>query len=102
VLRVVRTLPRDVSSRHVVSQLVRAATATGANYEEARAAESRDDFIHKVGIAAKEIREAAFWLRLVHRSSLTAIALAPLLSEATQLSAILAASIRTARANKHP
>ena len=96
-VRVAGDLPRDVAGRHVASQLVRSATGGGANYEEARAAESRDDFIHKVLIAAKELREAIFWLELVHRAHWTAIDLAPTIDEANQLAAILAASARTAR-----
>lgn len=99
ILRIVKTLPKDVSGRHVASQLVRAATAGGANYEEARASESRADFIHKLGIATKELREAAFWLRLVERSAMTTLPLRATWSEANQLAAILAASARTARSN---
>jgi four helix bundle protein len=57
VLQVARTLPRDVAGRHIASQVVRSSTSGGANYEEARGAESRADFIHKLGIAAKELRE---------------------------------------------
>jgi four helix bundle protein len=98
-LAVVKTLPRDLASRHVAAQLVRSATAAGANYEEARGAESPGDFIHKLAIALKEIREALFWLRLIERSALTTIPLPPLISEANQLAAILGASIRTAKAN---
>ena len=66
IVRLTRKLPRDVGGRHVGSQLVRSATSAGANYEEARAAESRADFIHKVRVAAKEMRETIFWLSLVY------------------------------------
>ena len=96
-VRVAGELPRDVAGRHVASQLVRSATGGGANYEEARAAESRDDFIHKVLFAAKELREAIFWLELVHRSHWSVVDLAPTIQEANQLAAILGASARTAR-----
>lgn len=70
VVRLMKSLPKDVAGRHVGSQLVRAATSGGANYEEGRAAESRGDFIHKVSIAAKEIRESIFWLRLIERGAM--------------------------------
>jgi len=93
-----RALPRDLTSRHIALQLVRSATSAGANYEEARAAESRADFAHKVGIAAKEIRESIYWLRLVQHTGLSNDDLAPLVQEAGELSAILVASRRTARA----
>src|SRR5687768_16943418 len=66
-LRLAAGLPRNVAGRHVAAQLIRSATGGGANYEEGRAAESRNDFIHKVGIAAKEIRETVFWLELIKR-----------------------------------
>ena len=61
-LRIAERLPREAAARHVALQLVRAATSGGANYEEARAAESRADFIHKLRVAAKEVREASYWV----------------------------------------
>jgi len=67
-LRFSSRLPRDAIDRHVALQWVRSATSAGANYEEARAAESRDDFAHKVSVAAKESREAGYWTALVHRA----------------------------------
>ena len=98
ILDMATRLPRSVGGRHVAGQIVRSASGGGANYEEARAAESRDDFIHKLGIAAKEVRETIFWLRLIHRSGWTAAGIPPLTREAQALAAILGASIRTARA----
>ena len=98
-LRVSGELPSHPSGRHVALQLARAATAGGANYEEARAAESRSDFIHKVGIACKEVRETAYWLKVIKRAGWKTTELEGLLSEAHQLAAILSASARTARAN---
>ena len=95
VIRVAKALPKDVMGRHVATQLIRAATSGGANYEEARGAQSPDDFIHKLSIATKELRESIYWLKLVQRSA--SISTTTALSEANQLCAILAASIRTAR-----
>jgi four helix bundle protein len=92
-------LPIHPSGRHVALQLARAGTGSGANYEEARAAESRSDFIHKVGIASKEVRGTAYWLTVVRRAAWKATGLEDLLNEALQLAAILSASARTARAN---
>ena len=69
VLRLVRELQRDSIGRHVARQLLRSSTAGGANYEEARSAESRADFAHKVGIAAKEVRQSRYWLRLSAEAS---------------------------------
>jgi four helix bundle protein len=69
-LDVVRRLERDSVGRHVARQLLRSASAGGANYEESRAAESRADFVHKVSIAAKELRESRYWLRLASAAKL--------------------------------
>lgn len=91
-------LPGDPASKHVTKQLWRAVTGGGANYEEARGAESRADFVHKVRIATKELREAHYWLRVVQRSSwLTPGAADGLVNETDQLIAILVASARTAK-----
>jgi len=99
VMRVVARLPktRDPAARHIASQLIRSATSGGANHEEARAAESRDDFVHKVGIAAKELRESLYWLRLIQAAGWAVVGLGPAIREAGELAAILGASARTAR-----
>ncbi len=98
VLRLVRMLRSDAVARHVARQLLRAATAGGANYKESRSAESRADFTHKVSIAAKELRESLYWLRLISEADLASRdALAPLIREAGELLAILTASANTAK-----
>lgn len=66
-----------------------------SNYQEARHAESRADFVHKVGVAAKELGETLYWLRLVDKLAL--LPSSPMAQEADQLIAILVASARTAR-----
>ena len=97
-LRVARQLPRDAVTRHVALQFVRSATSAGANYDEARAAESRNDFVHKLGIAAKEVREASYWVQLIHGAGWAHLSI--LIDEANELAAILSASCRTARATE--
>lgn len=98
VLLLARKLPDDSASKHVSRQLVRSATGGGANYEEARGAESRADFVHKVSIAAKEMRESLYWLRLSERAKLVDDQqLAALIDEANQLVSILTASAKTAK-----
>jgi four helix bundle protein len=96
-LRLAASLPRGAAGRHVAVQLVRSATGAGANYEEARAAERRADFVHKLGIAAKEPRESCYPLALLQRSGWVKVDLSGLLGESAELAAILGASIRTAR-----
>ena len=51
-------------------QLAKSSTSIGANYEESQAAESKKDFIHKIGIVLKEARESNFWLRVIKTVSL--------------------------------
>lgn len=86
------------TGKHIARQLIRCSTSTGANYEEARSAESPADFAHKVGIAAKEVGETAWWLRITDRARLAPSEdTARWLREARELVAILTASARTAR-----
>ncbi len=60
VRRILPALQRDAASRHLAQQLWRAATGGGSNYEEARGAESSADFVHKIRVATKEMREAHY------------------------------------------
>ena len=81
--------------------LLRSGTAAAPNYGEARAAESRADFIHKLKIALKELNESAIWLRIVERSFVVdSDILGQLVAENTELCKILVASIQTARRNQ--
>jgi four helix bundle protein len=101
VVRFSRRLERTATSRYLANQLMRAATSTGANYREACSAESRADFVHKLQIVLKEMREAEYWLQLLSRSDFTPDgALKPLLSEVDELIRILVKSVVTAKAKK--
>src|SRR5207302_1437447 len=96
--RLVQALPKNVAGRHVGGQVLRCGTSVGSNYEEARGAESRADFVHKLAVSWKEVRESWFWLRLIHRAALVKPDLVEnLIQEANELSAILAKSLATAR-----
>lgn len=98
VLAVVDALPRTVASRHIANQLARSGTSAGANYEEARGAESRADFAHKLGVAWKETRETLYWLKVLQRREvIKPKRLEPLIQEATELSSILARSVSTTK-----
>ena len=97
---VVDALPDSRMGRHVAGQLVRCGTSSAPNYAEACAAESRNDFIHKLGIALKELRESRVWLQLcVSCKLLPESRLTPLIDECSQLVSILGKSILTAKAN---
>ena len=100
VVKLVDLLPKTTSGKHIGGQLVSAATSSGANYEEACGAESRSDFIHKMGIVFKELRETRFWLRLIQRTGLLGPQFTdPLIDECGQLCAIVAKSLVTAKKN---
>lgn len=96
--RVVDDLPGTRLGRHIAGQLVRCGTSPVANYEEACAAESRADFIHKLSIVLKELRETRAWLRLIHRAELLSSArMRPVLDECQQLCNIIGQSRLTAK-----
>lgn len=65
VVRLCRKLPQDAVNRRPIDQVVGASGSTTANYFEACESESGKDFIHKIKIAKKEVRESKFWLRLL-------------------------------------
>jgi four helix bundle protein len=93
-------LPESKLGSQISDQLVRSGTSPGPNYEEACAAESRRDFIHKMSISLKELRESDFWLRLIAEADLLKNPrLDSLLDECNQLCRIFGKSIITARRN---
>ena len=98
VIVVVRKLPNDVAGRHIGGQLLRAGTSPGAHYEEARGSESRADFVHKLGVALKELKESRYWMKMILASQMVAEGeVKPALKECNELIAILAKSIFTAK-----
>ena len=102
IIRVVEQLPNTRVGNHIAGQLLRSGTAPYPNHGEAQAAESARDFIHKMGICLKELRESKRWLQLIHRVPLIQPPdkLEPLLEETEELIKIFVASIRTAQKNK--
>lgn len=97
VLWVCRKLPRTPEAQIIRRQLFRSATSTGAQYEEARSAESAADFIHKVRIGAKEMREARYGLKMLHGARFIKEDTATrLLDKPDELLSILLASAHTA------
>ena len=96
--KLVDAIPDTRLGRHVAAQIVRSGTSPVANYEEARSAESRRDFVHKLGICLKELRESRAWIRLLIRTELLSTKkLQPLLEECEQLMKIVGRSIVTAK-----
>ena len=101
VIKLVGKLQKNNIGNHVGSQLLRCGTSPGANYEEARGAESTADFMHKLGIVLKELKESRFWLKVIYIVPLLKPEkLVPLLEECEELIAIIAKSVFTARKSK--
>jgi four helix bundle protein len=80
-------------------QLLRSGTSIGANIEEAIAAQSRKDFIHKMSISSKEARETAYWLKLLQKSDLTNIDVSLYLNEIDQIIRIITSIIKTSQSS---
>src|SRR5213593_1747773 len=93
-------LPRTTLGQHVALQMARSSTSSFANYGEVQSAESRRDFIHKLGICLKELRETRTWLKFIREMGFSSVeSVDPVLRECEELLAILATSVRTAREN---
>jgi four helix bundle protein len=99
--KVVDALPDTRMGRHVGGQLVRSGTSPAPNYEEGCAAENRADFVHKLSICLKELRESRTWIRLIIKTEmLPEHRMGELLDECNQLCNIIGQSIVTAKANR--
>ncbi len=99
ILKLLPQLPQNKVGAHVGDQLFRSGASVGAHLQEARGAESRADFVHKMSMALKEAREARYWLALTERAKiLPGEAMGGLLREAGEMVAILSQSVITAKA----
>jgi four helix bundle protein len=95
------TLPEGRIGDVIRYQLVKAGTSVGANYREANRAESRNDFIHKIGLVEKEASESQYWLEICEEAKFgDAEQRGWLVQEAGELLAIFTSSGRTAKANR--
>ena len=101
IIRLVERLPDTRAGNHIAGQLLRSGTSPLPNHGEAQAAESRNDFLHKLKICLKELRESHRWLLLIQRVPL----LRPrrvdaLVKETDELIRIFVSSIQTAQQRK--
>lgn len=103
VIDVVEALPNTRAGNHLAGQLIRSGTSPALNYGEVQAAESRNDFIHKMKIGWKELKETRVCLRIIDRKKMVAdrSLLESTLDETRQLVSIFAKSIATAQANRN-
>ena len=100
VISMARALPDDKVGRPIANQLIRSGTSVAANYSAACLARSRADFVSKVGIAVEEADESALWMELIMEENIPpAEKVSPLWQEASELTSIFCASIKTARRN---
>ena len=99
IVRLVEQLSNTRAGNHVAGQLLRSGTAALPNHGEAQAAESPADFIHKMKICLKELRESYRWLILIRRVPLTLAetAVTSLINESDELIRIFVKSIQTAQ-----
>jgi four helix bundle protein len=67
IIGIVEQLPNTRTGNHVAGQLLRSGTSPYPNHGEAQASESPRDFIHKLRISLKELRETQRWIKLIHR-----------------------------------
>jgi four helix bundle protein len=98
IIRVAEALPKIPVGNHIRGQLARSGTSPAPNYGEAQSAESRGDFVHKLKIVLKELRETRVWLLMIMRAELIkpVSTLDPLLHETDELISIFVASVKTA------
>lgn len=100
IIRLVERLPRTRAGNHIANQLLRSGTSPLPNHGEAQAAESKNDFTHKISICLKELRETRRWLRLIQRIYAAKLSEnESVLKETEELIMIFSASIKTARKN---
>ncbi|MBW2612651.1 MAG: four helix bundle protein [Deltaproteobacteria bacterium] len=102
ILKIVEQLPNTKAGNHVSGQLLRSGTSPYPNHGEAQSAESPKDFIHKLRICLKELRETQRWLKLIQRVPLIKKPelLNEMLNETEELIKIFVTSIKTAGKKK--
>ena len=102
IIRLVEKLPHTRAGNHVAGQLLRSGSSPYPNHAEAQAAESSRDFVHKMRICLKELRESQRWLKLIERIPLVrdSAVLQQVLEETEELIKIFVASIKTAQKKK--
>ena len=99
IIRVTESLPKTKVGCHLAGQILRSGTSPAANYGEAQGAESRADFIHKMKICLKELRETRVWLLMIVRAKIIKpeSKLDSLIDENNQLISIFVTSIKTSK-----
>ena len=99
IIRTAESLPKTRAGNHIAGQLIRCGTSPAPNYGEAQSAESRSDFIHKMKVSLKELRETRIWLLMIVKANLIKpmSKLEPLIDENNELISIFVTSVKTAK-----
>ena len=102
IIKLVEKLPHTRAGNHIAGQLLRSGTSPYPNHAEAQSAESARDFVHKMRICLKELRESQRWLKLIERIPLLrdSAVLQQALEETEELIKIFVTSIKTAQKRK--
>ena len=102
IIRTAESLPKTKAGNHIAGQLTRCGTSPAPNYGEAQSAESIANFIHKMKICLKELRETKVWLLMITRAHLIKpkLKLKPIVDENNELIAIFVKRIQTAKQNQ--
>jgi four helix bundle protein len=101
IIEIVNEMPNSKAGNHLAGQLVRSGTAPALNYGEAQSGESRKDFIHKIKVVLKELRETYICLKIIHRSMLfkSNDKIVEAINENNELISIFVKSVETAQKN---
>ena len=101
IIEITKEMPNNYASNHLAKQLLRSGTSVSLNYGEAQSGESRKDFVHKMKVVLKELRETLICLKIIERTGLyktrTKIQVAK--SENNELISIFVKSVETAQKN---
>jgi four helix bundle protein len=96
IINLANRLPKTPAGKHIAGQILRSGTSPAPNYGEARGAESRADFIHKIRIVVKELNETSVWLKIIYRTKLLKPeSLTDLIEENIQLCKIFSTTLKT-------
>ena len=102
IIELVESMPNTKAANHLAGQILRSGTSPALNYAEAQGGESDKDFLHKIKIVLKELRETLVCLKIIHKTKLytSEEKLKALLKEADELVAIFVTSVKTAEKRK--
>lgn len=101
IIKIANELPNIRAGNHLSGQLIRSGTSASLNYWEAQSGESRKDFIHKIKIALKELRETFVCLKIIHRTRMfkSEEKIKKAMKENDELISIFVKSVETAQKN---